>query len=1069
MTTNDAGLFGKSILGTRTGGQGRTGLARLRTTLCRAIVFAAAFCSITQPVLAQVAAGTLPTGATVNAGQATISTSGSNMLINQGTARASLDWQSFSIGSGASVVFNQPSASAIALNRVVGNDVSQIFGSLSANGQVFLINPSGVVFAPGAQVNVGGIVASALNISDADFLAGRYVFNGNGAGSVVNQGSIITSPGGYAALFARTAANEGLIVARAGSVAIASGERVTMDFVGDGLMNVVVDRAALGALAANRGLIQADGGRVIMTARAAGDLVGTVLNQTGVIEAKSVSTRNGEIVLDGGSTGITSVSGKLDASGGAGQTGGSVNVTGHLVGLYGADVNASGGAGGGSILIGGGAHGANPNLANAFRTYVDAGTTLNADAVTTGNGGTVVVWADDVTRYYGSLSARGGAEGGNGGFAEVSGKESLVFRGTADLRAPNGAVGTLLLDPRNIEIKTGGTDAVATNDQFAEFSSTDATILPADLVVALNSASVTLQANNDITVTNDVDASANAGNFGLTLEAGRSIAINADVILRGNFTAIANSSNAGVVETERTANTQATFSMTNGKSINTSAMNGNISISMSTGDALGTGFDSGNIEISALNAGTGHVRIDQGGQSPGSSIVRTAASLITAASVALDISNAANTSGTIGATGAGNAIRVSTPNLEARTQNGSVFLESVSTVNIGGATLGGLAGINAGTGNVTLTSNDAVAQTEAITANTLTVKTLKDGGAAIALTATANEVATIDLRARNTADNANAAGAITYTDFSGFDVAAAHTTSTVTLVGGGAITDSGFLTGTTLTATTLNNGGAAITLDNASNEFTTVSLNARDAVNASNAAGAITYVDATGFTASAQSASTVNLTATTGDLTVGAGNIVTNSGTVTLTAPEAAAKIIGTGSISTVGGATAGAAVTLKSDKMDVGAINSGTGLVTLTPNADARAIEVGTGASDTSALGITAAELDGITTTGGVTIGSGTNTGGITVFGAADQATGATITGGTFTLRSNSGNIAVNDVLTNAVNTTLQTLGRMPQIGSARAMPRNPDEGPGHFLFQRSIRLSLRSSAGVSTRTQGR
>ncbi len=1019
MTTNDAGLFGKSTLGTRTGGTGRTGLARLRTPLCRAIVFAAAFSSIAQPVLAQVAAGTLPTGATVNAGQATISTSGSNMLVNQGTARASLDWQSFSIGSGASVVFNQPSASAIALNRVVGNDVSQIFGSLSANGQVFLINPSGVVFAPGAQVNVGGIVASALNISDADFLAGRYVFNGNGAGSVVNQGSIITSPGGYAALFARTAANEGLIVARAGSVAIASGERVTMDFVGDGLMNVVVDRAALGALAANRGLIQADGGRVIMTARAAGDLVGTVLNQTGVIEAKSVSTRNGEIVLDGGSTGVTSVAGKLDASGGAGQTGGSVSVTGHMVGLYGADVNASGGAGGGSILIGGGAHGANPNVANAFRTYVDAGTTLNADAVTSGNGGTVVVWADDVTRYYGSLSARGGAEAGNGGFAEVSGKESLVFRGTADLRAPNGAVGTLLLDPRNIEIKTGGTDGVAANDTFAENSSTDATILPADLVTALNTANVRLQANNDITVTNDVDASG-GGNYGLTLEAGRSIAINADVILNGFFTAIANTDDILLSVADRTVSTQATFSMTNGKSINTSTAGADITIQMQRGGG-NAGFDSGNIEISALNAGSGNVLIKQDGQSPGSSIVRTAASLITAASVALDISNAANTSGTIGATGAGNAIRVSTPNLEARTQNGSVFLESVSTVNIGGATLGGLTGINAGTGNVTLASNDAVAQTEAITANTLTVKTLKDGGAAIALTATANEVATIDLRARNTADNANAAGAISYTDSSGFDVAAAHTTSTVTLVGGGAITDSGFLTGTTLTATTLNNGGAAITLDNASNEFTTVSLNARDAGNANNAAGAITYVDATGFTASAQGASTVNLTATTSDLTVGAGNIVTNSGTVTLTASEAAAKIIGTGSISTVGGATAGAAVTLKSDKMDVGAINSGTGLVSLTPNADARAIEVGTGASDASALGITHTELAGITTTGGVTIGSATNTGGITVVGAADQSAGA-ITGGTFTLRSNSGNIAINDVLTNAVDTTLQT-----------------------------------------------
>ena len=174
------------------------------------------------PALAQVGPNTLPTGASVTSGQATVSTAGTRMDINQATPRVSLGWESFSIGSNSSVVFSQPSASAIALNRVLGNDVSYIFGRLSANGQVFLINPAGVVFSPTARVDVGGIVASTLNLTDSDFNAGRYVFNrGAGAGNVVNQGSIVTSPGGYAALFGSSAVNEGVIVAKMGSIAVA--------------------------------------------------------------------------------------------------------------------------------------------------------------------------------------------------------------------------------------------------------------------------------------------------------------------------------------------------------------------------------------------------------------------------------------------------------------------------------------------------------------------------------------------------------------------------------------------------------------------------------------------------------------------------------------------------------------------------------------------------------------------------------------------------------------------------------------------------------------------------------
>ncbi|HYT48019.1 MAG TPA: filamentous hemagglutinin N-terminal domain-containing protein, partial [Burkholderiales bacterium] len=153
-----------------------------------------------QPALADPAANQLPTGGQVAAGTANISTAGSKMQIDQATDKAILNWQTFSIGSSAWVNFSQPSASSVALNKVLGNNPSEIFGRLSANGQVFLSNPSGVLFAPSASVDVGSLFATSLSITDQDFLAGRYNFyNSGSAGSVVNQGTIITT-NGYAAL-----------------------------------------------------------------------------------------------------------------------------------------------------------------------------------------------------------------------------------------------------------------------------------------------------------------------------------------------------------------------------------------------------------------------------------------------------------------------------------------------------------------------------------------------------------------------------------------------------------------------------------------------------------------------------------------------------------------------------------------------------------------------------------------------------------------------------------------------------------------------------------------------------
>jgi len=277
-------------------------------------IVAAILGGLTAPALAQVASNTLPTGGQVNAGSAVISTpAAGSMQIDQSSSRAIIDWQSFSIGSAAAVRFNQPGASSVVLNRVNGGSVSEIFGRLSSNGKVFLSNSNGVLFAPGASVEVGSLVATTLSISDADFLADRYTFSNNGsAGAVVNRGTIQT-PDGYAALAGPTVRNEGLIVARLGTVALAAGDRVTLNMVDGSLIGVTVDQAALNASIVNSGTLQADGGRVLLTASSANALLDTVINHTGTIRANRLEERNGEIVLQGGANGAIRSSGILEA------------------------------------------------------------------------------------------------------------------------------------------------------------------------------------------------------------------------------------------------------------------------------------------------------------------------------------------------------------------------------------------------------------------------------------------------------------------------------------------------------------------------------------------------------------------------------------------------------------------------------------------------------------------------------------------------------------------------------------------------------------------------------------
>ncbi|MFN6254407.1 MAG: MBG domain-containing protein [Acetobacteraceae bacterium] len=433
-------------------------------------------------------AQTLPTGASVAAGQVSIATpQAGRMAINQGSQSAIVNWQAFSIGQGGRVDIQQPNASAVMLNRVTGSATSSIAGQLNANGQVILVNPNGIAITGTGTVNTGSFVASTLGISDNDFLSGRRSFQGNGASATVsNAGSIQVAQGGHVALLGGRVDNSGTISVPMGRVGLASGERATLDLTGDGFLQVTLPTAAGGdaPLVNHSGRISAPGGRVEIAAATARSAVRNAINIPGSVDATAVSGRPGAIVFSGGEGGNVAISGRVDASSATGR-GGNVTVTGANIALRGAEVNASGATGGGRVRIGGDRLGNGP-LQRANQLSVDQASVISADAAVRGNGGDVVLWSEIRTDFAGRISARGGVQGGNGGEAEVSSRGVLNYTGLTDLRAPLGTWGTLLLDPYNITISDG------TQTTDAGFTpNTDNSVINVDtLVTALGTANV---------------------------------------------------------------------------------------------------------------------------------------------------------------------------------------------------------------------------------------------------------------------------------------------------------------------------------------------------------------------------------------------------------------------------------------------------------------------------------------------------------------------------------------------------------------------------------------------------
>lgn len=426
-------------------------------------------------------------------GSISIDTSVANTTnITQGTDFAKVHGDG-DINAGWTVNVAQPSSKAKYVLYDTEADPTKIMGVLNANGRVYIFDRNGVIFGEGSQVNVGSIIASTGMISDENLQNDKLVFeNVGGGGKIANYGTISVGEAGLAAFVAPTVINNGVINAKMGNVVMASGEKVTLDFYGDNLVEVAVEGELSDALIRNKGTIKAEGGKVFLTAAAAKGAVDNVINMKGIIDVSSVSVKGGKIILSGGSKGAVSVSGELNASG---ASGGDITVTGQNV-----DVTET--------------------------------AEITADAAVDGNGGNVLVYGHDYAIFRGRLSARGGASSGNGGNAEISGGESVGYYGFSDLSADNGTTGTLLIDPKILNIGNGSLITTLA-DAIADIIAGGTGTIHVDdqsLANTLRFSNVNLWATETINTTSEVDISTWNGLFGSQGITSRNLTLAAPVI-----------------------------------------------------------------------------------------------------------------------------------------------------------------------------------------------------------------------------------------------------------------------------------------------------------------------------------------------------------------------------------------------------------------------------------------------------------------------------------------------------------------------------------------------------------
>ncbi len=957
----------------------------------------------------------LPSDPTVQTGSATINQPSSDTLtIQQSTDKAIIDWRGFGIQGNERVDFQLPSSNGVTLNRVTGNEPSGIFGKLTSNGNLMLINPNGILFGAGSQIDVHGLVATTSDIRNEDFLIGNYNFNipSSQGGIVVNRGSITASQGGLVALVAPGVQNDGIIQARLGRVNLASGNTFTLDLYGDQLVNLGVgsqvaqqitglDGEVLTSLVSNRGKIFADGGTVLLNVNAARDVVDQVINMSGIIQAQTAENRNGRIILRGGENGSVDVAGTLDASGlDAGETGGTIHVFGDRIGLFGsALLNASGDAGGGTILVGGDYQGQG-FFPTASETFVDRGVSIFNDAISTGHGGRSIFWANRRMRFFGSVYARGGREWGDGGFIEVSGKEELFFDGWADTSAVNGLTGTLLLDPEDIIIADGsGASSASGATTFTIFEETLEALSP--------NTNIDLLANNSITLNNLADDLLNlniSGSVTLTaINGGITFADKSDKI---KAVQNINLSAGGTLDLGSIESTQGGITLRGNDLVLTGTLSsvlGTTTLLATSGTTIGMGAGAGTFSISDSELGRITAKnLVVGDNTNGS---------ITVVGVTAANSNNISETTTLNASKSGSSVTFDTSasTFNALTVNAGneVAVNTAVTTDTGGLTLNGGTGGITGTGATSLTSSQGITlnsdftSTGAATLDAGTGITLASGitlssGGTLTLTSTTgvNAQGSVTVNAADgisLTQNFTSAGATVFDadsndDGTGtFSVASGKTVST----GNGSLS----ITGSDITLTGSTDSGTGTTTLLSSNGGT---------IGLGNGAGAFSLSDSELGRMTAGNLVIGN--STNGDITVSgitAANSNNITGTTTLNATKSTSKVTFDTTASTFNALTA----------------NGGNGLAVntaVTADTGGLTLNGGTG-------GITGTGITSLTSSQGITLNSDfTSTGAATL----DAGTGITLasgitvsSGGTLTLISATGVNAQGSVTVNAAD----------------------------------------------------
>lgn len=766
-----------------------------------------------------------PQGANVVRGNVQIERNGADTVI-RASDRAIINYRSFDIASGELVRFVQPSANARVLNRITGGAPTRIDGAIQANGRVYFVNRAGIAFGAGSVVDAGRFYAIAGTIADRDFVRGvdRFTLTGD----VTNAGSIAAKDG--VMLAGQTVTNTGVISSvDASAVMVAGGQVLVRE--GEGRMYVSVGESQVSAPAARR--LSLGGGDMLGNRLFAGEASSQV-SSTGTVKARSVHLE---------STGTTVAAGTIDTSS-MSTSGGDVRVLGDTVHVA-ADIDARGATRGGDVLLGGNWQGGGDER-RATQTTVTSDAIINTSGVNTGSAGTAVVWADNHTSFAGTMLAKGGDNGGDGAWVEVSGKNTLDFKGFVNASASNGDSGTLLLDPKNIIIADGGNTALTSTGFNTDVAVTFTYDASAVTDILNTGTGVVLQANNDITINEAIAVNNPSGTGGsLTLNALRSITINQPITTDGgDVTAIANFGPGGF-DSERGPGFGGILFGASG-SINAGAGAVRLQVSPTVGN-----FTAGGIDVGAVTAS--RLVLDGGVAITQSADLSVGELLIT-------------TSGPVTLARPGNSIAKLA---------GDMF----DTADIGGTgtvTIDQIAGINVlrSTGNMTLDFG-TILQNHGIVAPSLTA-TARSGG--IVLTNISNDVDVVDLRSRVGQSTTVGSGAISFTNNANLDIAGISTTASAALIVQGVMTQSGPLAADTLSLTSRSNSTITHTLLDSANLVRELTFNGRNASGNAQGLASLNFAEANGLLLSGiDTAGSVRIQSS-GDVTQSAGTAVTAVG-----------------------------------------------------------------------------------------------------------------------------------------------------------------------------------------------